>query len=294
MSTKNPRLRVAVTTLLLAVLMGAGLVGAPTSSTAAPAPAPAAARPAAYKIASLNLANNMGTRAMRHDIRKVARAGATVIGLQERRGTKAMVKAALPRGWALAMPTSQPGTDDNPIIWNNRVWKLHRAWPRILAKKTWHRDGVGHQAIWQWAVVVVLEHRASGHRIRAASFHMPSAIQARGGGPNWGQRDRVEAFWRMSASVRKLAASTPSGQQFTAMCDCNVSHGRDHTRQLLKGKVTSPLGFANQYNTIGKKQGWQIDYVMTKRNKPYVIRGWRVLNDLRTDHPSPVVQFGHR
>ena len=292
MSTKNPRLRVLVTTLASALLVGSGLVGSTTTAaSSAPAPAPS---PVAYKIASLNLANQLGTRAMRHDIRKVAGAGATVIGLQERRGTKRMVKAALPAGWRLAMPTTGDGTDDNPVIWNDNVWKLHRAWPRVLTKKTWYRDGYGKQAIDQYAVVVVLEHRRSGQRIRAASFHMPSSIQARNGGPNWGQRDRVEAFWRMSKSVRGLASNTPAGQQFTAMCDCNVSHGRDHTKYLLKGKVTNPMNFANQYNTIGKKSGWQIDYVMTKRRKPYRIASWQVLHDLRTDHPSPVVKFVHR
>lgn len=294
MPTKNPRLRVLVTTVVLALLAGSGLFASSTTSSANPAPAPLARPSAAYKVASLNLHNAMSTRAMRRDIRKVKRAGATVIGLQERRKTKRQLKAALPRGWRLAMPTTGPGTDDNPIAWKTSTWKMHKYWPRLLTKRTWHRDGAGKQAIDQYAVVMVLEHRRSRHRIRVASFHMPSRIQARKGGPNWKQADRVRAFWRMSRSVRNLAANTPKGQQFTATCDCNVSHGRDHTRKLLKGKVTNPLNFANQYNTVGKKSGWQIDYVMTKRRKPYRIKSWQVLHDLKTDHPSPVVRFVRR
>ena len=295
MSSNNPRLRALVAAVVL-TLLGTGMAATTTPSSAAPAPAPAPAERAgaSYKVASLNLHNKLGVRAMRHDIRKVKRAGATVIGLQERRKTKAQVKAALPAGWKLAMPTTADGSDDNPIIWDSRVWKLHKAWPRLLAKRTWYRDGYGKRAIHQYAVMAVLEHRQSGHIIRAASWHMPSEIQARNGGPNWRQRDRVEAFWRMSRSLRNAIAATPSGQQFTGMCDCNVSHGRDHSRLLLRGKLTRPSNLMNQYNTIGKKSGWQIDYVMAKRKKPYVIGGWQVLHDLRTDHPSPVVRFVRR
>lgn len=295
MFTKNPRLRALVTSAAFALMVGTGLSVTPTTATASPAPAPApAATSPSYKIASLNLHNQLGPRAVRHDIRTVIRNGASVIGMQERRGTRPMVKRALPDHWRLAMPTTADGTDDNPVAWNSRVWRAHRSWPRVLAKKTWWRDGYGKMAIHQYAVVVVLEHRTSGHRIRVASFHMPSRIQRRDGGPNWKQRDRVEASWRMSRNLRNLASNTPAGQQFTATCDCNVSHGRDWSKHLTKGKITRPIPMMNQYTEVGKKTGWQIDYVMTRRKRPYVITSWRVLHDLKTDHPSPIVRFTHR
>jgi hypothetical protein len=247
-----------------------------------------------FKIAQLNLHNSMGTDGMRHDIRKMIGAGATVIGMQERRGTKRMVRSALPDHWRLAMPTTKDGTDDNPVAWNTRVWRLKRAWPRLLAAKTWYRDGYGKQAVQQYAVVAVLRHRRSGHVIRTASLHMPSQIQTKAGGPNWSQRDRVEAFWRMARNLRGAIANTPAGQQFITTCDCNVSWGRDNSKDLLKGRVTRPESLMSNYSEGGKKTGWQIDYVLAQRRKPYVIKSWSVHHGLRTDHPGVVARFGHR
>jgi hypothetical protein len=308
----NPRSGAHVVTVLLALVLGAtALAGPASSATPTPTEDPTddatrlldrdavdeepRRRPRPdFKVATLNLQNSMGADGIRHDLRKIRRAGATVIGMQERRGTRRMVRAALPDHWRLAMPTTKDGTDDNPVAWNSRVWELRRTWPRLLAKKTWHRDGYGNQAIEQYAVTAVLEHRRSGHVIRAASLHMPNEIQTEGGGPRWSERDNLRAFWRMSDNLRELATRTPDRQQFVTMCDCNVSHGRDHTRHLLKGKVTRPRGLMSNYSEGGYRRGWRIDYVLAERRKPYVIEGWSVHHDLRTDHPGVVTRFGHR
>lgn len=309
-----PRTGAHAATVLLALVLGTTALAGPATS-AAPlrsddptqqlteeaVPTEDTTRPRArraprpdFKVASLNLHNTMSTAGMRHDIRKLIRAGATVIGMQERRGTKRMVRRALPAHWRLAMPTTDDGTDDNPIAWNTRRWKLRNTWPRLLAKKTWYRDGYGKMAIEQYAVVATLKHRRSGHQIRVASLHMPSQIQTQEGGPNWSQRDRVETFWRMSRNLRNLEGATPDRQQFVVTCDCNVSWGRDHTEHLLKGKVTRPLSMMSNYSEGGKKTGWQIDYVLAERREPYVIEDWSVHHDLRTDHPGVVARFGHR
>jgi hypothetical protein len=248
----------------------------------------------AYKMASLNLHNTMGREGIRHDVRQIIRDGASVIGMQERRGTKPAVKAALPKHWRLAMPTRKDGADDNPIAWNTRVWKVKNTWPALLTKRTWYRDGYGKTAVDQYAVVAVLRHRASGHVVRAASLHMPNQIQTQRGGPRYSERDRVEAFWRMSRSVRRLAGGTPGRHQFAVMCDCNVSYTRDRGDKLLKGKVSRPLKMASNYSAGGTKSGWQIDYVLAERGERYRIKSWRVHHDLRTDHPGVVTRFVHR
>lgn len=324
----TPRTGAHAVTVLLALVLGTAALAGPASS-ASPQPFPHPASPAAsqpaplptadpvddatelldreprarkqrrrpqpdFKVATLNLHNTMGRDGIRHDVREIIRSGATVIGMQERRGTRRMVRSALPDHWRLAMPTSRDGADDNPVAWNTRVWKVRDAWPRLLARKTWYRDGYGNQAIEQYAVVAVLQHRRSGHVIRAASLHMPNEIQSEGGGPRWSERDNLEAFWRMSGSLRDLARRTPAHQQLVTLCDCNVSHGRDHTRHLLKGKVTRPLGLMSNYSEAGHRRGWQIDYVLAERRMPYVIEGWSAHHDLRTDHPGVVTRFGHR
>lgn len=312
----NPRTGAHVVTLLLALVLGTGaLAGPATSATPAPTDDPVndtlerldqdpdqdptgtrARRRTTpdFKIAQLNLHNSMSTDGMRHDIRQMIRAGATVIGMQERRGTRPMVRRALPDHWRLAMPTTRDGSDDNPIAWNTRVWRLRNSWAHLLTGNTWYRDGYGNQAVDQYAVVAVLQHRTSGHTIRVASLHMPNDIQTQEGGPRWSERDNLEAFWRMARSLRGLARRTPDRLQFVTTCDCNVSWGRDHTRHLLKGKVTRPLELMSNYSEGGKRTGWQIDYVLAERREPYVIETWSVHHDLRTDHPGVLTRFGHR
>lgn len=312
MRHENPRTGAHAALVLLALVLGITALAGPASS-ATPVPSddpvndtlerldseptePRARRRATpdFKIAQLNLHNSMSTEGMRHDIRKMIGAGATVIGMQERRGTRPMVRRALPDHWRLAMPTTRDGSDDNPIAWNTRVWKLRNSWAHLLTSRTWYRDGYGNQAVDQYAVVAALEHRRSGHAIRVASLHMPNNIQTQEGGPRWSERDNLEAFWRMSKSLRRLARRTPDRLQFVSTCDCNVSWGRDHTRHLLKGKVTRPVELMSNYSEGGKRSGWQIDYVLAARRKPYVIETWSVHHDLRTDHPGVLARFGHR
>ena len=292
---------VRLSALVTTIVAGAALVTAP-SAPAAPAPdsAPAAAavdKPAApgFRVASLNLKNTMSRAAIAHDINEVIReARPSVIGFQERGGTRKAMRAALPDHWALRMPTNRAGTDLNPIAFNTRVWKAATSWPRALATRTWRRN-TGKIAIDQYGVVSTLRHRHSGHVIRAISFHMPSEIHnRRSGGPNWHHRDRVEAFWRMAGSVRNLARSAPKRVQFIAMCDCNVNASRDLSDQLVRGRISRPLRLENNYSAAGRRPGWQVDYVMGERRAPYRIVDWQTITDLNTDHPAVITKFRKR
>jgi hypothetical protein len=302
MSRTSTTLRTALLSLLTALTLGLGLLAAPAVAADSPESSAAAQKQAqdktqkkktsGYRIATLNLENGMSARSMRHDVLKViGTRHPTVIGFQERRDSRPALRAALPKGWALRMPVTAPGTDDNPIAFDKRVWKVKYSWPRLLAKHTWHRNS-GQEAIDQYGVVVVLQHRRSGHTIRAISFHMPNLIHNRStGGPNWAERERLGAFWRMAANVREVARSTPKGQQFVALCDCNVTESRDRSGALVKGQLTRPLGLENNYSAAGYHFGWRIDYVMAERRSKYRIASWRVLHELRTDHPAVVTRF---
>jgi hypothetical protein len=278
--------------LLAALLLSLCLVVAPA---AADEPPDTKKRRSNFRIATLNLVHTLGPAAVRHDVRKmIATRRPTVIGFQERRDTKRVLRAALPDHWALRMPTTADGTDDNPIAFDKRVWKEKHSWPRLLAKRTWRRN-TGQQAIAQHGVVTVLKHRGTGHVIRAVSFHMPNLIHNRAtGGPNWSERERLGTFWRMSDNLRELARATPKKHQFVALCDCNVTESRDHSRQLVKGQITRPLGLENNYSAAGYRFGWRIDYVMAERRSPFRIVDWKVMHDLRTDHPGVVTRFRKR
>ena len=192
------------------------------------------------------------------------------------------------------MPTTADGTDDNPIAYDKRVWREKESFPRLLAKHTWRRN-TGQTAIAQYGVVVVLEHKRTGHLIRAISFHMPNLIHNRStGGPNWAEPGRLGAFWRMAANVREVAKATPRKQQFIGLCDCNVTESRDHSRQLVKGQLTRPLGLENNYSAAGYRPGWRIDYVMAERRSSFRIANWSVIHALRTDHPAVITKFEKR
>lgn len=249
-------------------------------------------RRSAFSVATLNLRKGMTVGGLRHDIGTVLRETDTsVIGFQERYKSRPLLRAALPRTWRLLMPSGPTGTDDNPIAFNPKVWKLRNTWVATLAKRTWRRFS-GKIAHPQYGVVAVLEHRRSGHTIRAVSFHLPNGVHNRGtGGPNWRNRDEVEALWRMAARVRFLKNDAPAKHQFVAMCDCNVTESRDRTDQLVKGRITRPLGLENNYSAGGYKPGWRIDYVMGERRSPYRIAGWKSFRNLLTDHPGVVARF---
>jgi hypothetical protein len=294
-----PRIRLSA--LLTTLVAGAALVVAPPAPAAPPpdsAPASTAgAKPKApgFRVASLNLKNTMSRGAIARDINEVIReARPSVIGFQERGGTRRAMRAALPAHWALRMPTNRAGTDLNPIAFNKRVWKPGGSWPIALATKTWRRN-TGKIAIDQYGVVSTLRHRHSGHVIRAISFHMPSEIHnRRSGGPNWHHRDRVEAFWRMAGNVRDLARSAPKRVQFIAMCDCNVNASRDLSDQLVRGRISGPLRLESNYSAGGRRPGWQVDYVLGERRAPYRIVNWQTITDLNTDHPAVITKFRKR
>ena len=268
---------------------------AATAESAQPTVAERQRRTPRFRVATLNLKNTMGRAAVAADVRRVIdRGGASVIGFQERGGSRAAMRAALPRHWALRMPRSRSGTDLNPIAFDKRVWRARNSWPALLAEDTWRRHS-GRVAIDQYAVVAQLEHRRSGHLIRAASFHMPSEIHnRRSGGPNWRREQRVEAFWRMARHVRRLARRTPDRAQFVAMCDCNVKASRDRSDKLLRGKITRPLRLESNYSAAGADNSWQVDYVMGERLADFRIVASRSITDLRTDHPAVIAKFRKR
>jgi hypothetical protein len=242
-----------------------------------------------FNVATLNLRKGMRVAGMRHDIGRVLEGGASVIGFQERLFSRPALRASLPKSWTLLMPDGPTGTDDNPIAFDKDVWKLEKSWSALLTGRTWRRYS-GRVAHDQYGVVAVLRHRASGHVIRAVSFHLPNHLHNRGtGGPNYGNRAGVEAMWRMAARVRALKENAPEEHQFVAMCDCNVTENRDTTDHLVKGRITKPLRLETNYS--GRKGGSGIDYVMGERDSRFRIDSFRSYRHLVTDHPGIVATF---
>jgi hypothetical protein len=226
---------------------------------------------------------------MRHDIGRVLDGGASVIGFQERLFSRPALRASLPKSWTLLMPSGPTGTDDNPIAFDKDVWELERTWSALLTGRTWRRYS-GRVAHDQYGVVAVLRHRASGHVIRAVSFHLPNHLHnRRTGGPNYANRAGVEAMWRMAARVRALKENAPEEHQFVAMCDCNVTENRDTTDHLVKGRITRPLRLETNYS--GRTGGSGIDYVMGERDSSFRIDSFRSYRHLVTDHPGVVATF---
>ncbi|CAN5442316.1 hypothetical protein BH11ACT8_BH11ACT8_27390 [soil metagenome] len=244
---------------------------------------------ATVHVATLNLKSSLSQSAVAHDIHQViSQGGPSVIGFQERGGSRAQMLAALPSSWTLVMPSNKSGTDLNPVAFDSRVWELRNSFPSLLTDHTWRRSR-GNIAIDQYAVVANLRHRETGQTIRAVSFHMPPSIHSRSGGPNYGLRPRVEAFWRMAASVDRLAKATPDTAQFVAMCDCNVGVQRDSTNKLLEGKVIEPLDLVTNYDVRDTTKGMSIDYVMTPRDETFaLVDAVKINGGLITDHPAIV------
>ena len=289
-----PRDRFRTTALLVAtLLLLAGL--APVASTAATrddvrSESSSAGPKGRFHVATLNLRKGMRVPGMRHDIGRVLDGGASLIGFQERLFSRPALRASLPKSWTLLMPSGPTGTDDNPIAFDKDVWELEKTWAALLAGKTWRRQ-TGQIAHDQYGVVAVLRHRASGHVIRAVSFHLPNHLHnRRTGGPNYANRGGVQAMWRMAARIRFLKEDARPGQQFVAMCDCNVTENRDTTDALVKGRITGPLELETNYSA-GPRHGSGIDYVMGERDSDFRIDSYRSYRHLVTDHPGILATF---
>ena len=243
-----------------------------------------------FSVATLNLKGGMRVPGMRHDIGQVLHGDPSVIGFQERLFSRPALRASLPKSWTLLMPSGPTGTDDNPIAFDKRVWKLEKTWSALLTGTTWRRQQTGRIAHDQYGVVAVLRHRVSGHTIRVVSFHLPNHLHNRHtGGPNYANRAGVQAMWRMAARVRALAEDTRPAHQFVALCDCNVTENRDTGDDLVKGRITRPLGLETNYS--GRKGGSGIDYVMAERRSDFRIESFRSYRRLVTDHPGIVATF---
>lgn len=308
MLSVNTRARraLAALTTTFATLAAGTLVAAPAS--AAPAetrtatvtasstddgPSARKSRRAGFRIASLNLPHTMSASGVKHDIRLVMSQGRpSVIGFQERGGSRKAMRAALPRHWALVMPPSASGAGLNPVAFDTRVWRKKDSWAKLLTDRTWRRGGSGKMAINQYGVVVQLVHRQSRHTVRLINFHMPPDVHdKRTGGPNWRYPDRVRAFKRMAASVREVAAATTE-DHFLITCDCNVKASRDVTDKLVRGRISRPLDLTTNYHRGKAPVPFEADYVMGREGHGFPLVDWRQLNDgLITDHPSPVARF---
>jgi hypothetical protein len=279
----------AVTVVLLAA--GPTLVGSPAQAREDSASSTRAAGklPVRFSVATLNLRKGMRVAGMRHDIGRVMSGGPSVIGFQERLFSRPALRASLPKSWTLLMPKGPTGTDDNPIAFDKRVWKLEKTWAALLTGKTWRRQ-TGQVAHDQYGVVAVLRHRRTGHTIRAVSFHLPNHLHnRRTGGPNYRNMGGVRAMWRMASRIRDLKDGARPRHQFVGMCDCNVTENRDLTDNLVKGRITEPLRLETNYS--GRKGGSGIDYVMAERKSPYRIDSFQMYRRLVTDHPGIVATF---
>jgi len=287
----------ALARLIALAALAALLTSAPTlagASAQAQAPEDSSTRgasnlPVRFGVATLNLKKGMRVSGMRHDIGRVLSGGPSVIGFQERLFSRKALRASLPKSWTLLMPKGPTGTDDNPIAFDKRVWKLEKTWSALLTGKTWRRQ-TGQIAHDQYGVVAVLRHRRTGHTIRAVSFHLPNHLHnRRTGGPNYRNLAGVRAMWRMASRIRDLKEDARPRHQFIGMCDCNVTENRDLTDNLVKGRITGPLRLETNYS--GRKGGSGIDYVMAERTSPYRIDSFRSYRHLVTDHPGIVATF---
>ena len=275
---------------LVLLASGATLVAAPAQARdEARTPSVERVPSGRFTVATLNLMGGMRVPGMRHDINQVLSSGASVIGFQERLSSRSALRASLPKSWTLLMPGGPTGTDDNPIAFDKRVWELEKTWPALLTGTTWRRR-TGQIAHDQYGVVAVLRHRVSGHVVRAVSFHLPNHLHnRRTGGPNYANRAGVAAMWRMASRIRFLAEDAPAAHQFVGLCDCNVTENRDTTDDLVKGRITGPLGLETNYS--GRGGGSGIDYVMGERDSDFRIDSFESYRHLVTDHPGIAATF---
>jgi hypothetical protein len=286
-----------IVALVAAVLLltGAMTVASPAQAgDDVPARATASGPRNHFAVATLNLRKGMRVAGMRHDIGQVLDGDASLIGFQERLFSRPALRAALPKSWTLLMPNGPTGTDDNPIAFDKDVWELEKTWSALLTGKTWRRYS-GQTAHDQYGVVAVLRHRASGHVIRAVSFHLPNHLHNRHtGGPNYANRGGVEAMWRMARRIRQLKEDAPETHQFVGMCDCNVTANRDTTDDLVQGRITGPLRLETNYSADDHRRGSGIDYVMGERDSEFRIRSFHSYRHLVTDHPGIVATFARQ
>lgn len=110
------------------------------------------------------------------------------------------------------------------VAYDPEVWELRKARVVRLSPTTYFRKS-GRAVPFMESPLVVLEHRATGKRIKALSYHTPSAVQ-RGGRPNRKVKARLRVTENAMRLFKRLSGRSRKALLFGGDDNWDERHGR--------------------------------------------------------------------
>lgn len=306
--------------------------GAATTPTpaAAPAPTPSSddpdvsdedvsdaserrrAKRSMIKIATLNTAAFQPRARAVDDVRRLARSGVDVMGLQEMASAKrrSQVDRQLVscRGcrWASYVPAGSTRAS-TPIYWKRTQYKLLRRGSVLVTPPT----RVGSQGAGparlnaKYITWVRLQDRATGRTLWVLNNHAVPSVQGRRGGPDKRQPERLRLYKQHMIKLQaRVQAFTRKGGLVFVIGDFNVNFRTDRRTRSHRFPTyrLGRVGLRNSYGPLGEpaigthvvrsgKSRRLIDHVWFAPRDSLEPRRLRLLRGYSSDHRPVVVKF---
>jgi len=313
---KSRRLAVVATACGLVLAGGASAHAAPlvpqASSTSAGALTEATG-PGPVDIATYNIRHALSDSVAVADVKRLAEAGADVIGLQEmgsrirRNAVAAQLVDCSSCQFGAFMPTGA-GPGELPIFY--RATELERVSEGTLkvSDATYvGPSGAGPSTIApKYLTYVQLRHRTTGQDMYIINNHAVASVQGPDGGPNYAHPERLQLFRQhMDGLSSMIAGFKATGAAVFTTGDFNVNYRRDSVLQdkLFPYANMSPLGVFASYKFLGMPQTGThlsgsstndtrlIDYVSGLNHAAVVPKTQQILTGYSSDHRPVLVRY---
>ncbi len=267
------------------------------------------------KIATLNTAAFQSRARAVDDVRRLARSGVDVMGLQEMASAKrrSLVDRQLVscRGcrWASHVPAGSTRAS-TPIYWKREQYKLLKRGSVFVTPPTRvGNDGAGPARLnAKYITWVRLRDRVTGRKLWVLNNHAVPSVQGRNGGPDKSHPERLRLYKKHMVKLQALVqACTRKGGLVFVVGDFNVNFRTDRRTRAHRFPTyrLSRVGLRNSYGPLGEPAGGThslrsgkstrlIDHVWFAPRDALEPRRLRVLRGYNSDHRPLVVKFESR
>ncbi|MDP9443508.1 MAG: hypothetical protein M3P83_03770 [Actinomycetota bacterium] len=282
------------------------------TTTGAPTTGPTTAVPPTFNVASYNVHHARTPDETVSDLRKIATAGADIIGLQEM-GTadrRAAVREQIVDCSTCKFDAFMPDTraqNATPILYRWSKFRLESTGTKQVSEATYvGPSGAGPSTIKaKFINYVELRHRVTGQIIYVLNSHAVASVQGRDAGRKLKHPERLQLYRQHMEGLQSLITElSATGAAVLATGDFNVSYRRDHLVQdtLFPYYRMGQVDTAANWEALGMPElgthrpsdgraNRLIDYVFYRKNTPVTPWSHRILDTCTSDHRPVLVRF---
>jgi endonuclease/exonuclease/phosphatase family metal-dependent hydrolase len=267
------------------------------------------------KIATLNTAAFQSRSRAVDDVRRLARSGVDVMGLQEmasaKRRSQVNRKLVSCRGcrWASYVPAGSTRAS-TPIYWKRKQYKLLKRGSVFVTPPTRvGSHGAGPARLnAKYITWVRLRDRATGRKLWVLNNHAVPSVQGRRGGHDKSHPERLRLYKKHMIKLQdRVQACTRKGGLVFVIGDFNVNYRTDRRTRAHRfpSYRLGRVGLRNSYGPLGEPAGGShslrsgkstrlIDHVWFAPRKALEPRRLKLLRGYNSDHRPLVVKFESR